>query len=67
MKKALPLLLFFGLVALSSAHQSIQSVEITDVALECQHGQCQVTAKSTGKRCKHCVSNSGDRFCYQHK
>lgn len=35
--------------------------------VECQYGQCQATAKSTGNQCKHCVSNSGDSFCYQHK
>lgn len=34
---------------------------------DCRYGQCQATAKSTGKQCKHCVSNSGDKFCYQHK
>ncbi len=35
--------------------------------IECRFGQCQATAKSTGKQCKHCVSNSGDKFCFQHK
>lgn len=34
---------------------------------ECKYGQCQGIAKSTGNRCKHCVSNSGDKYCYQHK
>lgn len=33
----------------------------------CKYGQCQATAKSTGNQCKHCVSNSGDYYCYQHK
>lgn len=37
------------------------------VSVECQYGQCQATAKSTGKQCKHCVSNSGDSYCFQHK
>lgn len=37
------------------------------IKLDCKYGQCQATAKSTGKQCKHCVSNSGDKFCYQHK
>jgi hypothetical protein len=32
----------------------------------CQYGQCQAIAKSTGQRCKHCVSNPGDAFCWQH-
>lgn len=33
----------------------------------CKFGLCQATAKSTGKQCKHCVSNDGDKYCYQHK
>ncbi|AFM04119.1 hypothetical protein Fleli_1711 [Bernardetia litoralis DSM 6794] len=32
----------------------------------CKYGQCKATAASTGNRCKHCVSNSGDSYCYQH-
>ena len=35
--------------------------------LECKYGQCQATAKSTNKRCKHCVSKKGDSYCWQHK
>lgn len=35
--------------------------------LDCTYGQCQAIAKSTGKQCKHCVSNSGDLYCWQHK
>ena len=35
-------------------------------SIECRFGQCQATAKSTGKQCLHCVSKSGDKFCYQH-
>lgn len=38
-----------------------------ETKVECNYGQCQATAKSTGKQCKHCVSKSGDRYCYQHK
>lgn len=33
----------------------------------CNYGQCQATAKSTGNQCKHCVSNQGDLYCWQHK
>lgn len=33
---------------------------------ECRYGQCYATAKSTGRRCLHCVSNPGDLYCYQH-
>lgn len=32
----------------------------------CKHGRCHATAKSTGQRCKHCVSNPGDLYCWQH-
>ena len=32
----------------------------------CQYGQCHAIAISTNKRCLHCVSDFGDRFCYQH-
>jgi hypothetical protein len=38
-----------------------------ETKLACNYGQCQATAKSTGNQCKHCVSKSGDKFCYQHK
>ena len=41
----------------------IQSIE----NVECKYRQCNATAKSTGKRCKHCVSDSSDYQCYQHK
>jgi hypothetical protein len=34
---------------------------------DCYYGQCYATAESTGNRCKHCVSNSGDSYCWQHK
>jgi len=36
-------------------------------SLACNYGQCHAIAKSTNMRCKHCVSNSGDRYCYQHR
>ncbi|WP_338769866.1 hypothetical protein WAF17_10730 [Bernardetia sp. ABR2-2B] len=35
--------------------------------LDCKYGQCKATAKSTGKQCKHCVSNSGENYCWQYK
>jgi hypothetical protein len=35
-------------------------------SFECHYGQCNATAKSTGRRCLHCVSNPGDLYCYQH-
>jgi hypothetical protein len=33
----------------------------------CKYGQCMATAASTGNRCLHCVSNSGDSYCWQHR
>lgn len=33
----------------------------------CRYGQCYATAKSTGNRCKHCVSEKGDYYCWQHR
>jgi hypothetical protein len=35
-------------------------------ALDCTFGQCNAIAASTGNRCLHCVSNSGDSYCWQH-
>ena len=40
---------------------------VSSISVECKYNQCQATAKSTGKQCKHCVSNSGDINCWQHK
>lgn len=45
--------------AINPAQASIQN--------QCKYGQCQAIAKSTGKQCKHCVSNPGDAYCFQHK
>lgn len=34
---------------------------------ECHYGQCHAKTKSTGNRCKHCVSKPGDTYCWQHE
>ena len=34
--------------------------------VECKYDQCHAIAKSTEERCKHCVSNDGDTYCWQH-
>jgi hypothetical protein len=47
--------------------ESVASQSIENIDYECKYGQCYGTAKSTGKRCKHCVSKKGDKYCYQHK
>jgi len=36
-------------------------------SLGCHYSQCQATAKSTGNQCKHCVSDEGDLYCWQHR
>jgi len=57
-------------LSFSSFTTSPVPVQVTKVKAEiftCHYGQCQATAKSTGNQCKHCVSNSGDKYCYQHK
>ena len=65
-------LFIFFLSPLSSYIQT--SFSLNDYAqieinktVECKHGQCNAIAKSTKKRCKHCVSNSGDKKCWHHK
>lgn len=50
----------------SNVLYDINDVHSNEV-LECKYGRCHATAKSTGKRCKHCVSKKGDYNCYQHK
>ena len=63
------LLLIFGasffLLSVNSLEE-INQVQ-TDYSLECKYRQCNAKAKSTGKRCKHCVSSASDYQCYQHK
>ena len=56
-------LTFAGLTLTSSTLGKITSSS----ELTCQYGQCQAIAKSTGEQCKHCVSNAGDNYCWQHK
>ena len=71
MKKIILILSFF--VALSISY-SFSSIESSTLILEkvnnedsvCKYAQCSATAKSTRNRCKHCVSNEGDVYCWQH-
>lgn len=62
------LIIFLSLFFLLSA-SPIESQDSKNVEelIECKYRQCDATAKSTGKRCKHCVSNPNDYQCYQHK
>ena len=64
-------LLIVGVISLLS-YGGFETSEINNFtenysAIDCKIGQCNATAKSTGNRCKHCVSTSGDLYCWQHK
>ncbi|MBK0369809.1 hypothetical protein [Flavobacterium agrisoli] len=67
------LLLVFGFVvsALFATPNFEENTKKTSLTVEtnydCNYSQCQATAKSTGKQCKHCVSKDGDLYCWQHK
>jgi hypothetical protein len=68
MKKLLVLLfLILSLASFTTSEPRRADVAVQLENLDCHHGQCQATAKSTGKQCKHCVSSNGDLYCYQHK
>lgn len=68
MKKLLLLALTVGLFGFTTTTNVIDECsEIENTAVACNYGQCRATAKSTGNQCKHCVSKSGDSYCYQHK
>lgn len=58
--------LALSLVLSSYSLTSSTPAEAETSAIKCHHGQCQATAKSTGNQCKHCVSNEGDLYCWQH-
>ena len=54
-----------GGLALGTASYALNSSG-ADMFVNCKYGQCQAIAKSTGQQCKHCVSNPGDLYCWQH-
>lgn len=55
-----------GIVYANSLETS-QVVKTTNIeTVDCKYDQCHAIAKSTEKRCKHCVSNEGDLYCWQH-
>lgn len=45
----------------------IEKEVVENSLIACKIGQCTAIAKSTGQRCKHCVSKAGDTKCWQHK
>lgn len=53
--------------AIATTASTITSKAVRMENTACKHGQCQATAKSTENRCKHCVSKTGDKYCYQRK
>ena len=64
------LVLFAGVSQASSIttkNPSVQSSVVNAEPSQCNYGQCYATAKSTGRRCLHCVSKPGDSYCWQHK
>jgi hypothetical protein len=61
-------LMFVGLTTTSFVeNQTSQLFPKNQEVSDCHYGQCKATAKSTGKQCRHCVSNEGDSYCYQHR
>lgn len=66
------IIIILGIASLLS-FTSVDAVQVYDsqatsyTVAGCKYSQCKATAKSTGNRCKHCVSNKGDSFCWQHK
>jgi hypothetical protein len=71
MKKIILSFLLFLALGISYSFSSIESNKLVrnEISIEnygCKYGQCTATAKSTGNRCKHCVSNKGDSTCWQH-
>ncbi len=64
----LGLLIFVSIGSYGAGSNRIktENVKKSIAVVQCRFGQCQATAKSTGRQCLHCVSKSGDKFCYQH-
>lgn len=65
------ILLIIGVIGFLSFrtfnNNDVKTSAINYSTVNCKIGQCQATAKSTDNRCKHCVSNSGDSYCWQHR
>jgi hypothetical protein len=59
------IVLTFGFSGLTESN-SIKAQAKSEIS-ECRYGQCYATAQSTGYRCRHCVSNNGDLYCWQHR
>ena len=60
------LVLFFVNVSGGGSVDINSKEEVTAISYECRYDQCHAIAKSTERRCKHCVSQKGDLYCWQH-
>ncbi len=75
MKKLLVFSSFILVTVFSFGHlrannQNIAPTSGNELATEfvaCKFRQCNATAKSTGNRCKHCVSKDTHWQCWQHR
>ena len=54
-------------IAIDKVQSNNQKTTSEVSSVECKYSQCTAIAASTGKTCKHCVSNEGDLYCWQHK
>ncbi len=55
-----------GVVGSEPPSSEPDSEDVLAENLDCKHSQCHATAKSTGKRCRKCVSKEGQSYCHQH-
>lgn len=65
--KKLFILLFSSFFFISANTIQEDYTNYSSFSVECKYRQCNAIAKSTGKRCKHCVSSDEDVKCWQHK
>ena len=59
-------LILTSFTTLNSSAVPINNNNNNNNSVNCYYGQCSATAASTGQRCRHCVSNEGDWYCWQH-
>ncbi len=56
-----------GGIAMNESSSTTMEADAVFAPADCRYSQCTATAKSTGKRCRRCVSNDGDAYCWQHR
>ena len=59
----------FSLFQLNANNEQLAILTENEVNTEvaCKYRQCNATAVSTGKTCRHCVSKSTHYQCWQHR